>query len=257
VHGAVFTLGAYVFYLFFIQCGFPVYISLISSFLLLLILVGSIEVFVYRPLRRSNSSSLVLLLVSLGLYILIQNVISIIWSDETIITNFVDMNRILHLGGARLTTIQGLSILLSFFVLALLILLKRTTKIGREIQAISANVELASVCGISPDKVVLFVMALGSCIAALGGILQSLDTGLRPTMGMYPLLIAVVATIIGGSDNLWGVTLGVLLLTIIQHLTIWMIGSTWQEPSVFITLIIFLLLKPEGFFGKKIKTSTV
>jgi len=84
-----------------------------------------------------------------------------------------------------------------------------------------------------------------------------LDVDMNPTMGMNVLLMGVVAMIIGGKNNIIGIVLGALLLAMAQHFGAWYIGSQWQNAIAFVILVLFLLFKPEGFFGKKIRSATV
>jgi branched-subunit amino acid ABC-type transport system permease component len=99
--------------------------------------------------------------------------------------------------------------------------------------------------------------AIGSSLAGLAGILVALDVDMTPTMGMNALMMGVVAVIIGGINSIPGIVLGALLLATAQHLGAWFIGSQWQDAIAFVILVLFLLFKPEGFFGKKVRSSTV
>ena len=87
--------------------------------------------------------------------------------------------------------------------------------------------------------------------------LFSLDIDMRPTMGLNPLMVGVVAVIIGGVRSIPGVTLGSLLLSISQHMGVWILGSQWQDAIIFAVLFIFLLFKPEGFMGQKAKRTKI
>ena len=71
------------------------------------------------------------------------------------------------------------------------------------------------------------------------------------------LLMGVVAMIIGGVGSIWGIVLGSFLLASAQNLAVWFISSQWMDASAFLLLLIFLLFKPEGFMGKKLKKATV
>ena len=76
-------------------------------------------------------------------------------------------------------------------------------------------------------------------------------------MGMNALMMGVVVVIIGGIDSIAGIALAAVLLGIAQHLGSWSIGSQWQETVAFLVLVCFLILRPQGFFGKPMKTTTV
>ena len=80
---------------------------------------------------------------------------------------------------------------------------------------------------------------------------------MTPTMGMNVFMMGVVTVIIGGVNSILGIALAALLLAMAQHFGAWFIGSQWQDAIAFVILLLFLLLKPEGFFGKKVKSATV
>ena len=91
----------------------------------------------------------------------------------------------------------------------------------------------------------------------MAGILIALDVDMKPSMGMNALLMGVVVVIIGGAGSITGIALAALMLGMVQHLGVWKIGTEWQDAIVFAVLIIFLLFRPQGFLGKKVKTATL
>lgn len=91
---------------------------------------------------------------------------------------------------------------------------------------------------------------IGSALAGVAGILVALDVDMTPQMGMSALLMGVVAVIIGGVGSIPGAALGGLLLGIAQSLGVWHIHSKWQSAIAFGILLIFLMFRPQGFFGR-------
>jgi len=91
----------------------------------------------------------------------------------------------------------------------------------------------------------------------LAGILVSLNLHMIPTMGMNVLLMGIVVMVIGGVNSILGIALSALLLATAQLLGAWFIDFKWQDGIAFIILFLFLLFKPEGFLGKKIKNATI
>jgi branched-subunit amino acid ABC-type transport system permease component len=90
-------------------------------------------------------------------------------------------------------------------------------------------------------------------MAGIAGILIAFDTDMTPTMGFSWLLYGVVAMIIGGVGSTWGLLGGALLLATAQHLAAYYIGSQWMDAVAYIILILFLIWKPLGFSGKRLK----
>lgn len=255
-HGIIFTVGAYSTFFIVHWLGLPLLFSIPIAIASAALIGCSLNVIVFAPLRRKGSSPLVLLLASLGIYIILQNLISIIFGDDikTIRSGVVDVG--INLLGARITSIQICIVCTSLVVLVAVIVLLRATKTGRAMRAVSNDPELARVCGIDSYRVVLWTFTIGSALAGIAGILVALDVDMTPTMGMNALMMGVVAVIIGGVGSIPGVALGALLLGMAQHLGVWKISSQWQDAIAFVILLAFLLFRPEGFMGKRIKKAT-
>ena len=255
-HGVVFTAGAYFTFLCKMWFGLPLFLSLVLAIGLCALLGCSMEVSVYRPLRRKATSPLILLLASLGIYIVLQNVISMIFGDDTKAIRSGVVKEGINLLGARITPIQILIICVSLVLVVAVALFLKRTKIGKAMRAVANDPQLASVSGIDTDRVILWTFAVGSALAGVAGILVALDVDMTPTMGMKALMMGVVAVIIGGVGSIPGVAFGALLLGMAQHFGVWYISSQWQDAIAFVILLAFLLFRPEGFMGKRVKKAT-
>ena len=256
-HGIIFTASAYLTFVFFTWLKIPLAVSIILGIVLCAVIGCLIEFSVYRPLRKKKSSELILLLASLGIYIILQNAISMVLGDSTKILRSSSISEGFAVWDARITFIQIVSIAASMVIICVLAIFLNQTKIGICIRAVANDSGLANISGISSKKVFMWVFGIGSALAGLAGILVAFDVDMTPTMGMNALMLGVVAVIIGGVNSIPGIILGSFLLATAQHMGAWYIGSQWQDAVAFIILILFLLLKPEGFFGKKVKGATV
>lgn len=256
-HGIVFTAGAYLTFLFKVWFALPLFFSIPIAIGLSTLLGCLIEITVYRPLRHKEASSLILLIASLGIYIILQNIISIFFGDDTKTIRSGIVEEGINIFGARVTPIQINIVLVSLFLLAFCFCFLKYTKIGRAMRAVANDSELAKISGIESDRVILYVFALGSGLAGIAGILVALDVDMTPSMGMNALLMGVVVVIIGGVGSIPGIALGALLLGMAQHLGMWKISSQWQDAIAFIILLGFLLFRPQGFLGRKIKKVSV
>jgi branched-chain amino acid transport system permease protein len=256
-HGVVFTAGAYFTYLFKAWLGWPVIIAVPMAIGLCAGLGVLIEVSVYRPLRHKDASALILLLASLGVYIVLQNIISMFFGDDTKTIRSGIVKEGINLLGARITPVQITIIIVSLLLVISCFLFLKYTKTGRSMRAVANNLELAQMTGINSDRMIIWAVALGSVLAGIAGILVALDVDMTPTMGMNALLMGVAAVIIGGVDSLPGVALGALLLGMAQNLGVWKISSQWQDAIAFFILLMFLLFRPQGFLGKRVKKVSV
>lgn len=256
-HGIVFTAGAYFACLFKVWLGWHVIVAIPVSITLCAVLGIIIETSVYRPLRHKGSSSLILLLASLGIYIVLQNIISMVFGDDTKTIRSGIVKEGINILGARITPIQITIIIVSLLLIVSCFLFLKYTKIGQAMRAVANDIELARISGIESDKIILLTFALGSGLAGIAGILVALDVDMTPTMGMNALMMGVVAVIIGGVGSIPGIALGALLLGMAQQFGVWKIGSQWQNAIAFGILLVFLVFRPQGFLGKKIKKVSI
>ena len=239
--GALFTVGAYVAW----ASG-----SMTVGVVAAAGLGMAMELGVYRPLRRRGSRPLVLLLASLGLYTVLQNLISLIWGDATQTLRSGPVREGLLVWGARVTPVQLGSAAVSLLMVALVGWLLGRTSFGRVYRAVASDTDLARCDGLDTERVVLVATALGSGLAGLCGVRVALDVDMTPTMGLNLLMMGVVAMIVGGSRRVGGLLAGGLLLGLAQHLGAWYVGSQWQESIAFVVLVVFLLARPGGFSGQ-------
>ena len=256
-HAVVFTSGAYFAYLFHKLLGFPIFISIPIAVALAALLGCGMEVSVYKSLRKKNTSPMVLLLASLGLYIVLQNTISMVFGDDTKSIRSGVVREGLQVFGARITPIQIVIISTSVVLVVMAALWLKKSKIGTAMRAVANDPELAQISGINSDNVILWAFFVGSALAGVAGILVAMDVDMTPTMGMNALMMGVVAVIIGGVGSIPGVALGAMLLGLAQHLGVWKISSQWQDAIAFIILFLFLLIRPQGFMGRKVKKVTI
>ncbi len=252
-HAITITLGAYFTYLFSILFGFHLIIAVPLAILFSTTISLIIHHFIYKPLRTRNTPNWQMLIASLGIYIVLQNLISIFFGDDTKSFRTWEIKEGYQFLGAYITDTQIITILVSLVVLLLSFLFIEKTNIGKQIKAVSSNPSLSATFGISTNKAIIYSFVLGSALASIAGILISADMDMTPTMGFNWLLYSVVAMIIGGMGKMRYLFMGALLLAAAQHLSAYYFDSKWMNATAFIILIIFLYFKPYGFSAKKLK----
>lgn len=250
-HGAVYTFSAYMTYLFLVVFGIPLIPAVICSMILSGILGALIEIGFYRPMRRWQSSLLVILIASIGLLIFIENGIQLIFGS--------DMKRLAsgmlhatHVGPVTITSLQWATLILGFSMFAALYLFLKYAKVGNEIRAITNDPEVGRIIGIDADRVYLVTMVIGSAMAAPASACICYQTGIHAFMGFHVVLIGAIAVIIGGVGSLIGAGLGAMLIAVAENVGIWKIDSNWQAIIAFGVLFFFILFRPTGFFGHRI-----
>jgi branched-chain amino acid transport system permease protein len=208
-----------------------------------------IERLVYRPLR--SSPTLNVLITAIGVSLLLEYSGQLVFgaAPRTFPAIFPSTN--FHVGELSISSNQLLVIGVTLILLLALNFIVMKTKIGTAMRAVSLNPRAASLVGINNDFVISFTFALGSAMAAAGGILYALNyPSIDPLMGVLPGLKAFVAAILGGIGNIPGAALGGLLLGTVETFVGGSEWSTYKDAIAFAILIIILLFRPAGLLGK-------
>ena len=150
--------------------------------------------------------------------------------------------------------ITGQQMLIMGITLVLMLVLTyivQKTKLGKAMRAASFDVETAQLMGINADRVISFTFCIGSALAAAAGVLVGVYyNSIDPLMGIMPGLKAFVAAVLGGIGILPGAVAGGIILGVIEALVSGFISSTFRDAAAFAILILVLLFKPSGLFGK-------
>ena len=249
-YGAVYTVATYLLFVLFAQCRIPLEIAFIVALILTIILGILIDICIYQPLLHQGSSFLIVMISSLAVYIITVNIIALIFGNEIKILK-PGIAKTFSLGQVILSDIQILQIVTLAFVFFTLVLSLKYTNLGKIIRAMRDNPDLLSLMGVDLKKVRWLVFGLGSLLAGLAAMLQALDVGIDPHIGMSAVLTAAVAVIIGGVGVFEAPAFGGLLLGVLQSMVVWKASGRWQEAITFALLVFFLFFKPEGIFGQR------
>lgn len=144
-----------------------------------------------------------------------------------------------------------LAITLALMVILSYIVLK--TKTGLALRAVSLRFDTAALMGINIDRIISFTFVLGSALAAVAGVLYSEKyPSVQPLMGLLPGIKAFVAAVFGGIGNIAGAVVGGMILGLVEVLVVGYLpgGSQYRDGVAFVILIVILLVKPSGLFGK-------
>lgn len=252
-HAAVISFGAYFVFLFANKFSIPFPVSVALAIAAAILIGVACEVLVYRQMRKRNVPALAYLIASIGLYVVLQNCISFFFGDDTKIINTAEVTVGNQIFGAYITTVQIITVFVSIALFVAVNLFLHFTATGKSIRAVASNPELCNIYGISSNKIILIAFGIGSALAATAGILSAMDTNMTPTFGFNLLLYGVVAMIIGGVGSTRGLIAGALLVATAQHLAAYYIDTKWMDAVTYIILILFLIWRPLGFSGKRLK----
>lgn len=248
-YGPVYALAAYICWYAATALGFPLWLAGVAAVLTAVLAGIGSYTFIYRPFQRRQSSDLVILIASLGLLIVIENLIGIVFGAGNRVVD--DVQSSVFLVGPVVFTSWHLWQVGSLLVIGLaLTAFLRFTRFGKAVLGMTDNAEMARIVGIDTHRVALLVFAVGSMISAVPAVLILLKDSASPHMGFHAVFMGFVAVVIGGIGSTRGAILGGLLLGAVEGIGLWRIPTEWQSSIAFVVLFMVILLRPQGLFGK-------
>lgn len=252
-HGSVYAFGAYMIY-FFVSLNVGLAWSILIAILLSGFLAMMVDKIALEPLRKKNSPPIAALITTVGVSFIIQNFLSAdsIFTSEK--KGFPSLNLFgsLQFGTITIQSSQIIMFVAAVILLIVLTFLVNKTKVGLAMRATEQNPKAANLMGVNTNFVISFTFFLGGCAAAIaaaliGGYYQIIS----PTMGATIGLKAFAASVVGGIGILYGAVVGGLVVGVVECLAAQYLGSNVRDPMAFVILILILIIKPNGFFGKK------
>jgi branched-chain amino acid transport system permease protein len=252
-HGDVVTIGAFAMLASVAAIGAPFLISI-----LIVLVVGAgvgvlIERVAFRPMR--GAPQVTGFIASLAIAIIIENVGIMTLSAQP--RNFIVpayLSTFIQLGSLQVRAIDLAIVVLAIVLMTALALFVRFTKVGMAMRATAENYEVARLMGINIDRMIMLAFAIGSALAAIAGLMWgSKYSQISPLMGLIPGLKAFVAAVIGGVGSISGAMLGGYVLGLAEVLFVGLLPpeySGYRNVFVFSTLIVILLVMPNGLLGR-------
>ncbi len=250
-HGDIFMFGAFIAYYCIAKWQLPlglVFLVTMGATALLGLLVEKIA---YKPLRSAPNISV--LITAVGVSLFLEYFLSL---KSMFSPNYIAFPRPFEveaydLGPVAITNIQLIVFSVTAASLLLLYLLVYRTKHGRAMRAVSHNRETASLMGINVDGTISFTFAVGTALAGIGGILYGFAyPQINVFMGIMPGIKSFIAAVLGGIGLVHGAVLGGLVIGVSEVFVSAFLSSTLRDGVIFVILLLVLLLRPMGFFGK-------
>ncbi len=225
----------------------------VSIMVTLMVVVGLAMMFEWAnhaPLARKGASDGAHLISSLGLYIVLVQVVAMIWGNSTK-TLRAGPNAVFRLGDSTLSYSQVLTAGVSAVLLTGFLVMLRSTDLGLRLRALANNPTQFALFGYDINRHRLLAFAMAGVFATAAAMLTAYDIGFDPHTGLNATLLAVVAVIIGGRTSFVGPIIGGVLLGLIRGQVVWYFSARWQDAVTFAVLALFLLVRPQGLFGQK------
>jgi branched-chain amino acid transport system permease protein len=258
-HGDVFMLGAFGGYYLtprimpHFQGGWaPVGVAVVLLLTMsLCALVGIIiERLAYRPLRAMPK--LTVLITAIGVSLFLEYGGQFVFgADPKAFPELMSDRALENTGALTITTTQLLAFIVTILLLIALTFIVKRTRLGMAMRAVSNNPTAAALMGVNIDTVVSFTFGLGSALAGAAGILYALSyPSIDPLMGLLPGIKAFVAAVLGGIGNIPGAAVGGIILGVVETFVGGSSYSSYRDAIAFALLIVILLFRPAGIFGK-------
>lgn len=206
----------------------------------------------YKPLR--GKGSLEVLITAIGVSYLLENVFLLIFGSAARTFPQIMPKGTINFGGISIKYITLITLIVTALCTAILLFFINKTKLGKAMRAVSEDQGAAQLMGINVDTTVSLTFAIGSGLGAIAGVIYGCAYSLiTPYIGLMLGIKAFIAAVLGGIGSVPGAMVGGLMLGVAESLTIAYISSDFSDAVVFGILIIVLLVKPAGLFGKNVR----
>lgn len=210
------------------------------------------ELFNHRRLYKKQSGSAANMISSLGIYLIVSQCVAMAWGTETKLLR-TGLDTTFHLADSVLTGSQVAAFVGSLVLIAAYLSILYLSKIGLRLRAMADNpVELA-LSGTNVELLRAISFSICGFMTSCASLFAAWDVGFEPHGALAAILPAVVATIIGGYGSFAGVVFGGILLSLFRAEIAYVVSARWQDAGTFVTLSIFLFMRPQGLFGKKLR----
>ena len=248
-HGDIYMVGAYLGFFAVTNLGLPIVPALILAMIITGLLGIVIEKLAYKPLRHAPRISALISAIGVSLFLEYAMMYFVSPTPRPFPPLFQDVA--FSVGSLVINGQQMLILGITCFLMVVLTYIVQYTKIGKAMRAASYDTETAQLMGINADRVISFTFWIGSSLAAVAGVLVGVYyNSIDPLMGIMPGIKAFVAAVLGGIGILPGAVAGGLILGIVEAFVSGFVSSTFRDAAAFAILILVLLFKPAGLFGK-------
>ncbi|ERL04306.1 putative high-affinity branched-chain amino acid ABC transporter, permease protein LivH [Mitsuokella sp. oral taxon 131 str. W9106] len=251
-HGDIYMVGAYIGFFSITQAGLGVIPSLMISLVTTGLLGMAVERIAYRPLRHAPRISVLITAIGVSFFLEYTSMYFVSPTPRTFPALFGDVA--VDFMGIVINGQQMLILGITAILMVVLTYIVQRTKTGKAMRATSFDTETAELMGINSDRIISITFGIGSALAAVAGVLVGIYyNSIDPLMGIMPGLKAFVAAVLGGIGILPGAVVGGLILGVVEALVSGFLSSTFRDAAAFAILILVLLVRPTGLFGKNTK----
>lgn len=247
--GVLIILGAYLSYALERATHIDPFVSLLITMPAMFVIGVGISWGFLRRLKHNREILSILVLYTIAL--LIEGLLNLVFTTDTVQLSAWYTNATFPFLGLYLPYIDLFAFMLSLFLLALLSILVYRTKFGYGLRAIMQNRVAASQTGINVERISAITFGIGVALAAGGGIAFGATNAFNAASADELTSRFLLIVVLGGMGSLRGAIFGSLFMTIVSNVTTILWSASWSDCLVLIFLIVLLLSRPQGFFGRR------
>ena len=248
-HGELVTFGAVVAWYLNVRAGIQLIPATVLAVGVGLAAGALIERGLWRPLRRQGMGLVAMMVVSIGLGLLLRNILLYFFGGSS--RPYADYfgQRAWEWGSVTIAPRDLVAIVLSVAVLLAVAFVLQRTRFGKATRAVADNRDLAASSGIDVDRVVLLVWAVGTSLAVLGGVLYGLSEQVNTRFGFELLLLMFAGITLGGLGTAYGALLGSFIVGWFVNVSTLWVSPDLKNIGALVVLILILLVRPQGILG--------
>ncbi|MGI5920357.1 MAG: branched-chain amino acid ABC transporter permease [Syntrophomonadaceae bacterium] len=249
-HGDIMMVGAYVGFFSISVLGSNIVVAMVFAMLACAVLGIVIEKIAYKPLR--NATRIAALITAIGVSLLLEYVtIFLLTPQQRVFPREVFPIHDYNVFGMMVSNKDVFVIISAVVLMIILQFIIKKTKTGKAMRAVSLDREAAVLMGINVDRIISVTFAIGSALAAAAGVMIGIYYNtINPLMGIIPGLKAFVAAVLGGIGIIPGAMVGGFVMGVLETMVSGYGSSLYRDAVAFGVLILILLIKPTGLFGK-------
>lgn len=254
-HGAFIALGAYLAWQFSSTdaWGLPMVPAILLSSVVMFAIGALLHFLLVKPFERRQDIVLISVISTLAGAVILENGLQLIWGARSKqIPSLAD--GAVEFGALSL---RNSELLLMALVLAILLcvgMFLRYSRPGRSMRAVAQNQDAAALLGLNVPLYFSMVFGIAALTAGLAGVFVGTLRFMSPSMGSEPLMKALIVVIFGGVARFSSPIYAALIIGQIEAFSVYFVGLYWAPAVLFFTMIVVLLFKPEGLFGKYQRT---
>ena len=203
------------------------------------------DILIHRPLERKRSSMGAHMISSLGIYMILVQIVALVWGNDPQVLK-TGVGGVWRVCGLVMAYSQIAVLLVSLVLVSVFFSWLKCSDLGLRFRGLADNPVEMELLGYNTDNLRLLAFGISGFLGSAAGILNAYDLGFEPHIGMSAVMLAIVATIIGGRGTFLGPVIGGLLLGIIRSQVVWHASARWQDAITFFLLAVFLLCRPDG-----------